>query len=150
MARMAREGDADLALEYVNMFGLDPSAAEVHESQLAAAEAVRAATYLQLSLPDSAVLFIDSDERVAEAAALLEGQVLLGLDTEWQTPLANGNGATSAHQSHQPQQQQAQQSQHSQHQQVSILQVHNFIRTQPLVLPSFVAISMEVHACFRA
>lgn len=114
VARMALDQDADLALEYARMFRLDPSAAQVLECQVAASAAVRVATFLQLDIPNSAVLFVDSDERLAEAAALLEGAAMLGLDTEWQAPLVNGNGNCNGNHAGHPLKQQ-----------VSILQVMN-------------------------
>jgi hypothetical protein len=80
---MVQEGEVSLAQEYITVLRLDPSLCHVSEADVAAADAERAAKYLQLSLPPSAVLFVDSEEQLGAVRTLLEGASVLGMDCEW-------------------------------------------------------------------
>lgn len=91
LREMVLVGEAALAHEYaVVNFGVDPAVLQLDPAELAADEAARAATYLQLPLPPEAVHFVDSAEGLTKASsqlleAALPGEaIVLGLDCEWE------------------------------------------------------------------
>lgn len=113
LKEMILVGEAALARDYAVEFGLDPAVLQLDPAELAADEAARAATYLQLPLTQEAVWFVDTAERLAQAAPLLEADVarqgaassqeaaaseeaaVLGLDCEWQARTERGRGSDS-------------------------------------------------------
>lgn len=80
---MADAGEGLLAEEFRTQLGLPPDVLRVDPGLLAAQEAARQAHYLQLELPDSAVLFAGDAAGLAAAADALAGSQVLGLDVEW-------------------------------------------------------------------
>ena len=93
---MGAVGEPSLALDYAQLFGLDPAIAEVDAAEAAAQQRQREQAYLQLPLPLTAVHFVDTEEGLLAAAAALEAEGavgVLGLDCEWAPNAAAGSGA---------------------------------------------------------
>ena len=93
---MGAVGEPSLALDYAQLFGLDPSVAEVDAAEAASQQRQREQAYLQLALPPSAVLFVDTEERLLAAAAALEeagAMDVIGLDCEWAPNNVAGHSA---------------------------------------------------------
>ena len=96
MKHMGAVGEPSLALDYAQLFGLDPSVAEVDAAEAATQQRQREQTYLQLPLPLAAVRFVDTEEGLLAAASALEeagAMDVIGLDCEWAPNATAGSGA---------------------------------------------------------
>ena len=80
---MVAQGEAPLAWDFAAQLGLPPSALPLAPGDAAAAEAARAAQYLQLGLPPGDVVVVDAPGGLAAAGADLAAAAAVGVDVEW-------------------------------------------------------------------
>jgi hypothetical protein len=84
LQEMVACGEAALAADYRQQLGLPETALKIDPEELAAAEAGRKETYLQLQLPPGAVAVVDDARQLVEAGRALAAAGAVGIDVEWQ------------------------------------------------------------------
>eukprot|EP00882_Tetradesmus_deserticola_P023155 GHRQ01025193.1.p2 GENE.GHRQ01025193.1~~GHRQ01025193.1.p2 ORF type:complete len:164 (+),score=56.67 GHRQ01025193.1:741-1232(+) len=93
---MADMGELALAHEYRKQLNLPQSVLTVDPAAVAAQEAARRQQYMQLELPPAALLFVNDEETLQQAAQMLAGSDVIGLDVEWKASHEAGEAFPAA------------------------------------------------------
>lgn len=93
---MAEVGEAALAHEYRKQLQLPESVLKVDPAAIAAQEEARRQQYMQLELPQGSLLFVDDEATLLQAAQLLAGSDVVGLDVEWKPSHMAGEASPAA------------------------------------------------------
>jgi hypothetical protein len=93
---MADLGEIALAHEYRKQLNLPESVLTVDPAAVAAQEEARRQQYMQLDLPPGSLLFVDDEAKLLQAAQLLAGSDVIGLDVEWKPSHAAGGASPAA------------------------------------------------------
>jgi hypothetical protein len=93
---MADMGEIALAHEYRKQLNLPEAVLTVDPAAVAAQEEARRQQYMQLELPPGALLFADDEATLLQAAQMLAGSDVVGLDVEWKPSHTAGGTSPAA------------------------------------------------------
>jgi hypothetical protein len=93
---MADMGEIALAHEYRKQLNLPEAVLTVDPAAVAAQEEARRQQYMQLDLLPGALLFVDDEATLLQAAQLLAGSEVIGLDVEWKPSHTAGETSPAA------------------------------------------------------